>query len=165
VFCNCDDAVNENDDTKTSAFALYFLRNFKELGLKKLICTHYVSKEDLFRAGSKGYAYFYILTKDGGKGEYKYPKNFDGSFDHPISIQILNDEADIVCTNPPFSRARDYWKLIIESGKQFLIISNQTNIKNQPYMSYIKDNKVRPGYNRVLSYLNPYKQIVMASGH
>jgi len=39
VFCNCDDAVDENDDRKTSAFALYFIRNFKELGLKKLICT------------------------------------------------------------------------------------------------------------------------------
>jgi len=109
VFCNCDDAVDENDDRNTSAFALFFIRNFKELGLKKLICTHYgESKVDLFDAGSKGYAYFYILTKDGGKGDYQYHKGYDGSFDHPISIKILNEEADIVCTNPPFSRAIDY---------------------------------------------------------
>ena len=67
VFCNCDDAVNEKDDTKTSPFALYFIRNFKELGLKKLICTHYASKVDLFNAGSNGYAYFYVLTKMVGK--------------------------------------------------------------------------------------------------
>ena len=40
VFCNCDDAV-DNDERNTSAFALYFLRNFIELKLKKLICTHY----------------------------------------------------------------------------------------------------------------------------
>jgi len=69
VFCNCDDAVDEDDDRNTSAFALYFIRNFKKLKLKKLICTHYgESKVDLFNAGSKGYAYFYILTKDGAKG-------------------------------------------------------------------------------------------------
>ncbi|WP_422110152.1 adenine-specific methyltransferase EcoRI family protein [Brachyspira hyodysenteriae] len=30
----------------------------------------------------------------------------------------------MVCTNPPFSRAIDYWNIIINSGKKFLIISN-----------------------------------------
>jgi len=165
VFCNCDDSVNEKDDTKTSAFALYFIRNFKELGLKKLICTHYASRVDLFNAGSKGYAYFYILTKDKPEGEYKHYPHYDGSFDHPISIRILNEEADIVCTNPPFSRARDYWKLIIESGKKFLIISNFTNVKNQPYMSYIKNYKVWAGYNEVYWYEDTKRRIVRAPGH
>jgi len=37
VFCNCD-AVGD-DERNTSAFPLYFLRNFDELGIKKLICT------------------------------------------------------------------------------------------------------------------------------
>jgi len=151
VFCNCDDAVDD-DDRRTSAFALFFLNNFKELQLKKLICTHYSGGIDLFNAGSRGY----IFTKEGFseiKDDYdkmkKYPREYDGSFDHPLSIKILNEEADIVCTNPPFSKARKYWKLIIESEKQFLIISNITNVKNQPYISYIMDNKVRPGYTRI----------------
>jgi len=165
VFCNCDDAVDENDDKKTSAFALYFIRNFKELGLKKLICTHYSSKVDLFNAGSKGYAYFYILTKDVPKGKYKHYPNYDGSFDHPISIQILNEEADIVCTNPPFSRARDYWKLIIESGKKFLFISNSACIQTTAYIHYIKDNKVWAGYNEVYWYEDPRKNRIRATGH
>ena len=47
VFCNCDDAV-DNDNKNTSAFALYFLQNFKEFELKKLICTHYSGPVDLF---------------------------------------------------------------------------------------------------------------------
>ena len=47
VFCNCD-AVDD-DERNTSAFPLYFLRNFDELGIKKLICTHYVGVVDLFR--------------------------------------------------------------------------------------------------------------------
>ncbi|MDR1653831.1 MAG: adenine-specific methyltransferase EcoRI family protein, partial [Prevotellaceae bacterium] len=45
VFCNCDDAVDEKNgktnEKRTSAFALFFINNFKDLGLKKLICTHY----------------------------------------------------------------------------------------------------------------------------
>lgn len=42
VFCNCDDAVGETRTEKdTSAFALYFIKNFIKLKLKKLICTHY----------------------------------------------------------------------------------------------------------------------------
>ena len=165
VFCNCDDAVDENDEGKTSAFALYFIRKFKELELKKLICTHYgESQLDLFEQGSKGY----IFTKKGFRSideEKDYPKGYTGSFDDPLSLKILNEEADIVCTNPPFSRAREYWKYLITSGKKFIIISNFTNVKNQPYISYFKEGKARPGYNRVDWFLTPKKQLTMASGH
>ena len=54
VFCNCDDAVGD-EERSTSAFALYFILNFKNLGLKKLICTHYSGKVDLFNQGARGY--------------------------------------------------------------------------------------------------------------
>jgi len=164
VLCNCDDAV-DTDDRKTSAFATYFMQNFKNLELKKLICIHYGGGLDIFNQGAKGYVFIYIYTENGLEGIKKYPKGYDGSFDHPLSLKILNEEADIVCTNPPFSRAIDYWKVTIESGKKFLIISNFTNVKNQPYMSYFKENKVWPGYNRVDWFLNPRKQLTDAPGH
>jgi hypothetical protein len=165
VLCNCDDAVDENDDRNSSAFALYFIRNFKELDLKKLICIHYGGGIDLFNQGTKGYAFIYTFTKDGFRGEKKYPKNFTGSFDDPISLEILDEEADIVCTNPPFSRAADYWKITIKSGKKFLIISNISNIVTNSFIPYFYDNKVWAGYNRIDWYLNPKKQLVDASGH
>jgi len=84
---------------------LFFIRNFKDLELKKLICTHYTSKIDLLDAGRNGY----VFEKD-GYTEFSrvVTEDYNGSFDHPISIQILNEEADIVCTNPPFSRSREY---------------------------------------------------------
>jgi len=164
ILCNCDDAV-DTDERKTSAFVLYFLKKFKELELRKLICIHYGGGIDLFNQGAKGYVFIYIFTKDGFEAIKEYPKNYDGSFDHPHSLKILNEDADIVCTNPPFSRAADYWKITIGSGKKFIIISNITNVKNQPYMSYFKENRVWAGYNRVDYYLNPKKQLVDAAGH
>ena len=168
VFCNCDDAVG-NDETRTSAFALYFLQNFKKLKLKKLICTHYGGGADIFFQGARGYIFtidgFSVIKADNYDDFKLFPTGYDGSFDHPISLKILNEEADIVCTNPPFSRAKDYWKLIIESGKNFLIISNFTNVKNVAYIHYFMDNRVWAGHNEVYWFLNPSKQIVKAAGH
>jgi hypothetical protein len=158
VFCNCDDAVNSTD-TNTSAFALYFMLNLKELGIKKLICTHFAGKVDLFNQGPKGY----IFTTNGFR-EIEYPKGYDGSFDHPLSLKILHEEADIVCTNPPFSRARDYWKILIESGKKFLIISNITNPITPAFIPYFKNNQVWAGYNRVDWFLNPKRELTRAAG-
>jgi hypothetical protein len=162
VFCNCDDAVD--DDLKnTSAFAVYFLQNFKELELKKLICTHYNGPVDLFNQGTKGY----VFTKDGFHeiGKKEYPKNYSGSFDDPLSLKLLNEETDIVCTNPPFSRAIDYWDIVINSGKKFIIISNITNPITPAFIPYFKDKKVWAGYNRIDNFLNPKKQLVEAAGH
>jgi len=157
VFCNCDNAADDGEGN-TSAFALYFVRNFTELGLKKLICTHY-SGAALFNQNAKGY----IFTKRGFR-ELEYPKGYSGSFDDPLSLKILKEEADIVCTNPPFSRARDYWKMIIESRKKFLIISNITNPITPTFIPYFKNNQVWAGYNRVDWFLNPKRELVRAAG-
>ena len=163
VFCNCDDAVNSSE-RNTSAFALFFLRNFCVLGLKKLICTHYAGTVDLLNQGPKGY----FFTKFGFneiEKKNEYTKNYTGSFDDPLSLKILNEEADIVCTNPPFSRAIDYWRTIIESGKRFIIISNITNPITPAFIPYFKDNKTWAGYHRIDWYLTPKREITEAAGH
>jgi hypothetical protein len=157
VFCNCDDAVGDTE-MRTSAFSLYFIKNFKELELKKLICTHYSGVVDLFNQGSKGY----VFTKFGYREidfKKEYPKGYNGSFDHPLSLKILKEDADIVCTNPPFSLAIEYWKMVIDSGKKFLIISAQTNPITKAFIPYFKDNKVWAGYNRVDWFLTPKKEL------
>jgi hypothetical protein len=162
VFCNCDDAVDD-DEKNTSPFASYFLHNFKELALKRLICAHYGGPMDLFNQGPKGY----VFTKEGyhETGRKDYPKNYSVSFDDPLSLKILKEDADIVCANPPFSRAIDYWKTIINSGKRFLIISNITNAVNTAFIHYFMNNKVWAGYNRVDYFLSPKKELIEAAGH
>jgi hypothetical protein len=158
VFCNCDDAVDD-DERNTSAFALYFIHHFQYIGLKKLICTHYSGVVDLFNQGAKGY----VFTKDGFNELKEYPPNYTGSFDDPLSLKILKEEADIVCTNPPFSRASDYWDITIKSGKKFIIVSNETNVKNKAYMKYFKEKKVWAGYNDLRWFLTPKKELTRAA--
>jgi len=188
VFCNCDDAV-DNDERNTSAFPLYFIKNFNELGLKKLICTHYSGVVDLFNEehlskprgifvgeeiyytggvcippsnqGAKGY----IFTKDGFSEFKDYPENYNGSFDHPLSLKILKEETDIVCTNPPFSRAIDYWETIIKSGKKFLILSNISIAISTAFIPYFKNNKVWSGYNEADWFLTPKMELTRAAAY
>ena len=151
VFCNCNDIV---DNEYTSAFAEYFINNFKRLKLKKLICTCYNGKPDLFNKKPK--AYIFIKTR---YKEFKeYPNDYTGSYDDPLSIKILNEEANIVCTNPPFSKAIDYWKIIIGSGKQFLIISNLVMPLENAYIPYFRNNKVWVGHNRVRWFVTSKKK-------
>jgi len=59
----------------------------------------------------------------------------------------------------------DYWKIIIESGKKFLIISNIVNVLNTAYIHYFMSNKVLAGYNAVDWFLNPKRELVRAAGH
>lgn len=93
------------------------------------------------------------------------PRGFTGCFEDPISLKILNEEADIVCANPPFSRVIDYWKILIDSGKKFLIISNIVNVLNTAYLLYLINNQVWIGYNSVDWFLNPKRQPLDAAGH
>jgi len=158
VFCNCDDAVDE-DERRTSGFAIYFLRKFKEFKLKKLICTHFSGDVDLFNQGSKGY----IFTKYGFKEieqKKEYPKDYNGSFDHPISVKILNEEADIVCTNPPYSRCIEYWDLLINSKKKFIIMSSHMNPIYTAYIKYFMENKIWAGYHKVSKFETPKREII-----
>lgn len=162
VLCNCDDAVGETRTEKdSSAFALFFIKNFIRLGLKKLICTHYSGQMDLFQSGAKGY----VFTKEGVREVTNTPKGYTGSFEDPLSVKILKNEADVVCTNPPFSRAVDYWMTVIGSGKKFLIISNIVNVLNTAYLPYFMKKKVWAGFNSVDWYLNPKREPVRAAGH
>jgi hypothetical protein len=129
--------------------------------LKKLICTHYSGQVDLFNQGAKGY----IFTKTGFKEFKDFPEGYTGSFDHPLSLKILQEETDIVCTNPPFSRAIDFWELIIKSKKRFLIISNITNPITTSFIPYFMEKKVWAGFNEVDWFLTPKRELTRASGY
>jgi len=145
VLCNCD-------DPRISNFFHYFSYNFEHLGLKKLITACYKNDQiDLFSQNDKERAIY--LEYEGDKNGNRIPDleeigikelNGNGDFRSPECIELLK-EADIVCTNPPFSLFREYVAQLIEYDKKFLIMGNINAVTCKEIFPLIKENKVRLG--------------------
>ena len=136
VYCNCD-------DPEWSNFFKYFSLNFEFLGLKKLITTHYGSDKKSYKLEITG-----DTNGDGKINQFDTVKTElvgNGDFSSPECIELLN-ECDIVVSNPPFSLARLYLDVLINSGKQFLFISNLNAITYKEFFKNIKENKLWLGY-------------------
>lgn len=58
-----------------------------------------------------------------------------------LTIEILKG-CDVVVTNPPFSLFRDYVSLVMEFGKQILIIGNINAITYKEIFPYIRRNEL-----------------------
>lgn len=131
IFCNCDDPEYSN-------FWRYFQLNFYELGLKKLISTHYEDSKPSYRMD--------IVSTDQdtqcGIPDYvKTPLKQNGDFRSPECIEILK-EADIVITNPPFSLFREYIAQLMEYQKHFIILGNVNAITYKEVFPLIMNNQV-----------------------
>ncbi|MBP1539813.1 MAG: adenine-specific methyltransferase EcoRI family protein [Prevotella sp.] len=162
VLCNCDDPYESN-------FFKYFALKFNALGLKKLIATCYDGSPvqgnelPLFSIDEDGndkrVAYKVEITevKDvNGDGVVNLAdvqhllqndKNVltllkgNGDFRSQECIELLK-EADIVCTNPPFSLFREYVAQLMKYEKKFLIIGNVNAITYKEIFPLIRDNKL-----------------------
>lgn len=133
VFCNCD-------DPKWSNFWKYFHLNFEYLGLKKLITTHYESGE------VQSYKIEYMGGNDEDFEEgIITPLEQNGDFRSDECIALL-DEADIVVTNPPFSLFREYIQILVEHGKEFIVIGPKNAITYKEIFPLIRDTKLWLGF-------------------
>lgn len=167
VFCNCDDPYESN-------FFKYFALNFNSLGLKKLIATCYdgspvmgnelLLQFDTLESEPKKIAYKVEITEvedyngDGAVNlaDVAYllqnDKNVlsrlrgNGDFRSSECVELLK-QADIVCTNPPFSLFREYVAQLMKYEKQFLIIGNQNNISYKEVFPLLMNNQVWLGYH------------------
>jgi len=125
VYMNCDDAGQ-------SAFWIYFLGNFDRLQLKQIISTHY-DGSDLDFSGSlfdhKWNEFDGFIVKYDGKKLIKIPptgtpSKFHGSYADKECMDIAKNEADIIITNPPFSKFEHYFKCMQSTGKDLICIGN-----------------------------------------
>lgn len=136
IFCNCDDPDYSN-------FWKYFQLNFYDLGIKKLISTHYETEKPSYKLEIVAQE----QDRQVGIPEYvKTPLKQNGDFRSPECIEILK-EADIVITNPPFSLFREYVAQLMEYEKHFIIIGNQNAITYKEIFKLLQDNKMWLGYN------------------
>ena len=132
VFCNCDDPTQSN-------FWFYFREQFDELGLKKLVTTHY-SRSTLYETAD-AYKREYV----GGKGNGKKTNiKGEGNFESEECVKILK-EADIVVTNPPFSLFHEFVAQLMEHKKNFLIIGNVNAVTGREIFNLFKKGKVKMG--------------------
>ena len=151
VLCNCD-------DPRVSKFFYFFFSRFHGLGLKRLIATCYKNlNPDLFSRNLDEQAVYCVYDGTGRtddvirdydvfikQNEWGALKG-DGDFRSPECIELLK-QADIVCTNPPFSLFREYVTQLIEYEKKFIIIGNKNAITYKEIFKLIKENKLWVGY-------------------
>ena len=153
------------DDPEWSNFTKYFAQNFETFGLKKLISTSYAVESKNYKSGYQptlfetSAPYFdKVKTVKNGKiftlshdktGDHKvnvddlewHYLTGDGDF-RSDEIKKLRDESDIIITNPPFSLFREFLAWIIETGKQFVVISNLNAITYKEIFPLIKNDKM-----------------------
>ena len=145
ILCNCD-------DPRVSNFFRYFALNFETFGLKKLIATCYKNQNaDLFSQHDCEKAVYIVYEGDrNGNGvpdlsEIEVlPLEGDGDFRSEECVRLL-EEADIVCSNPPFSLFREYVAQLMEHKKKFIIIANKAAITYKEFFPFIKNNQIWPG--------------------
>lgn len=155
VLCNCDDPFESN-------FFKYFCLNFNRLKLKKLIATCYsgslITGNELTLFGDdteeeRRTPYKAVVTSvrdangDGATSMvdvaelFKQGENLcerlegNGDFRSEECLRLL-DEADIVVTNPPFSKFREFVSTLVEHDKKFIIIGNQNAITYKEFFPY-----------------------------
>lgn len=141
VLCDCDDPAS-------SGFVAFFLRQFHALGIHCLTAT--CKAPD----GRPAFAATWHRQEDGTLRMETIPLPGDGGFDSPACIGILK-EADIVCTNPPFSLWRSYVELLYTYRKQFVIIGSLNAATYTDTFRLLRDGQISIGYTHPKQFRQP----------
>lgn len=163
VYLNCD-------DPRWSAFWRYFCLRFGELGLERLIATHYTGVTD---PGQPSFKIEALRGRDDTAGDgitYVDPEmggvqtalEGDGDFRSEECIELLK-QADVVVTNPPFSLFREYVAQLVEHGKKFAIIGNMNAITYKEIWPLIQEGRLWLGTTYPKRFLVPSDSPVTSS--
>jgi hypothetical protein len=163
VYCNCDNPYESN-------FFKYFAINFNNLGLKRLVATHYAGSDtkgqrQLFARKDSSVAPAYKMEVNKGH-DFEFfadctsseiiaylleePLNSltklkgSGDFRSSECINILQ-ESDIVVTNPPFSLFGDFFNVLVKYNKKFLVIGGTQAISYSNVFPLLKSGEVNLG--------------------
>lgn len=128
VYCCCDHPQYSN-------FFKFFCEHYDEWMLKRVFCTCKRScNEPALLAIKQTSSYIISKTLTG-----------DGSFDNEECIEIMS-QADIIVTNPPFSRSQEFIKLLIQQKKQFLIVCNRNTVVTKAIFPFFLEGKLKYGF-------------------
>ena len=155
IYCNCDNPYRSN-------FVKYFQEHFQELGLKRLTATCFAERKTYIQ-----HTFFdeeEEFSSDGNEGAYRLEMSEDsckiselngnGNFQSEECKSILK-QADIIITNPPFSKIIDFMTLLDRYQKKFLIIANQNAIASKEIFRLFQYGKIHFGFHHVKDFLTP----------
>lgn len=155
IYCSCDNPY-------TSNFVKYFQEHFQEFGLKRLTATC-IAERNIYIQQS-----FFdeeeIFSSEGNEGAYRLEMTADfceiselngnGDFQSEECISILK-KADIIITNPPFSKIIDFLTLLDRYKKNFLIIANQNAVSSKEIFRQFREGRFHLGINYVKEFMTP----------
>ena len=144
IYCNCDIPYFSN-------FHKYFLDNFKELELEKLIVTGYVKN-------GNGKCSVY-----NGEKSTDYDLLGDGDFRGDECVDMLQ-KADIIITNPPFSLFREFIKVVVDNDKDFIVVGNKNAITYKDVFPLLMDDKMFIGATEPNNFITPSENTKLING-
>lgn len=128
IYCPCD--------TRDSNFYKYFKDNFQELHLKKLIISS---------------LYDNTIVYDGVNETVMSEQNVDCFSD---TAKKHFEEAEVVITNPPFSTWRQFFAMLLNEHKDFLVLGFIASIAYFTSFDTLRAQQTFLGYNTVHKFLN-----------
>lgn len=121
------------DKFGSSKFIDFFTDNFRPLGLKKIIATH-------FEDGGQGQK-IEVVEKDGTVEITLELLEGDGDFASQ-EVTALRDKADAIIINPPFSLFREFLPWAMKDGKIVSVIGNMNAATYRDVFPLIHDEKL-----------------------
>lgn len=134
IYLNCDD--------ENSNFWKYFLDNFNAFQLKELWATHLDTNTS------------YLLKTINGTNIIKQDLIGNGDYNSEECLKLLQ-QCNIVVTNPPFSKSKEFISLIVNYNKYFLVIGNENAFSSTLLFPLLKDEKIWTGFNKVKKFFTP----------
>ena len=138
VVCPCNDGLRSN-------FYRYFLLNFKELGLKKLITTTFNINDPTVK-GTK------IEITENKESQTELQGRGDFRSDE---VKEIIAGGDIIVTNPPFSLFRDLIKICEDQKKKFLIVGGTYSITYKAIFELYKKGRIWLGNHQICIFTRP----------
>ena len=148
IYCPTDVAI-EDGYIRKSNFVYHFQERKEKYNFKKLVATCLAERGDEYNNK-------YILERKETENGIEWVETFEqcahdidrgyssGDYRSSECMKLLS-ESDIVVTNPPFSIFIDFFKWIMNAGKDMLIIGALSNVSYNDIFPYFRDEMVRFG--------------------
>ena len=132
------------DDYTKSKFVLYFINNFKAIGLKKIIATYYKCTQlSIFEPSVQKSKYFEMTANT----RMVRPVAEDGDFRSNESIRLIK-KSDVIITNPPFSLALNFFTILMKYQKEMILLNSLLSVKKHKIFRAIQNNKLKAVFTK-----------------